>query len=61
MFAKHSMAAKKQARSKALTEAAAYKKLLALRNQERRASEAVRKSSRKRSRMSRKLSTEEKA
>ena len=48
--------AKKVARAKATAEAAAYKRLLAQRNQERRASEAARRSSRKRSRASKAVS-----
>eukprot|EP00938_MAST-03A_sp_MAST-3A-sp1_P005735 g5735.t1 len=50
------LVAKKKARKKAIDEAAAYKRLLAQRNKERRASEAARRSSRKRSRMSKKVS-----
>ena len=46
------MAKKKFARKKATDEAAAYKRLLTQRNTERRASEAARRSSRKRSRVS---------
>jgi len=49
------MAVKKKARKKAVSEAAAYKRLLAQRNQERRQSEAARRSSRKRSRVSKKI------
>jgi hypothetical protein len=49
------LVAKKKARKKAIDEAAAYKRLLAQRNKERRASEAARRSSRKRSRMSKKV------